>query len=537
MSDSHYADAGHSRSSDASESIEMDSLEELAITPDPRRPKHEDFAHQDYENDSGEEDEALLVPQQRTTRDPAKEGHAKKVSIWVQARRIVIETGPTLLLTTVGLLFTGELLNHVSHWKAMSQVDELIMIIPVVLNLKGNLEMNLSARLGTAANIGELDGPKARRHIILGNLTLLQVQATVVSFVAALVAFGLGRAMPPPIPQDPSEVAEGMFRKSRDFLHDPRRPLPPPLPKNDPGGFREFLVTASSAMLAACMSSVILGSFMCSLVVLCRKFGLDPDNIAPPIAACLGDLVTLLLLGVASSVNIVLIRTPFPLIIIIILTVAAVGWAVVTRRNRRVSHLLWEGWVPLFAAMIISCGTGIVLDLFVSRFEGFALLAAVISGLPGNVGSIFVSRLSTALHTASYTLTGLPQVSTDDLPANSQSPPSQDHPSPRLVMITLLCVTFPIEVAFLATLRALGWLRVPFVFLAASLFFFVIAVVASLFLAQALTNLLWKRNLDPDMYALPIHSALMDLIGQLLLVVCFEILSHLGVPLKSQDSG
>ena len=104
------------------------------------------------------------------------------------------------------------------------------------------------------------------------------------------------------------------------------------------------------------------------------------DNIAPPIAACLGDLVTLLLLGLASSVNIVLIRTPFPLIIIIILAVAAVGWAVVTRRNRRVSHLLWEGWVPLFAAMVISCGTGIVLDLFVSRFEGFALLAAVISG-------------------------------------------------------------------------------------------------------------------------------------------------------------
>lgn len=30
------------------------------------------------------------------------------------------------------------------------------------------------------------------------------------------------------------------------------------------------------------------------------------------------------------------------------------------------------------------------------------------------------------------------------------------------------------------------------------------------------------------MYALPIHSALMDLIGQLLLVLCFEIVSHLG---------
>ena len=42
--------------------------------------------------------------------------------------------------------------------------------MPVVLHLKGNLEMNLSARLGTAANIGELDDPSVRRSMIIGNL-------------------------------------------------------------------------------------------------------------------------------------------------------------------------------------------------------------------------------------------------------------------------------------------------------------------------------------------------------------------------------
>jgi hypothetical protein len=29
-------------------------------------------------------------------------------------------------------------------------------------------------------------------------------------------------------------------------------------------------------MLAACLSSLLLGSFMCGLVVVCRRFGLDP---------------------------------------------------------------------------------------------------------------------------------------------------------------------------------------------------------------------------------------------------------------------
>lgn len=75
-----------------------------------------------------------------------------------------------------------------------------------------------------------------------------------------------------------------------------------------------------------------------------------------------------------------LVDTPFPLILLLLLSAAAVGWTILTQRNRHVKHLLLEGWVPLFAAMIISSGTGIVLDLFVSRYEGFALLAAVISG-------------------------------------------------------------------------------------------------------------------------------------------------------------
>lgn len=70
------------------------------------------------------------------------------------------------------------------------------MIIPVVLNLNGNLEMNLSARLATAANIGEFDDPIVRRSMIIGSLALLQVQTASVSFVAACIALILGRFVP-----------------------------------------------------------------------------------------------------------------------------------------------------------------------------------------------------------------------------------------------------------------------------------------------------------------------------------------------------
>ncbi len=112
-------------------------------------------------------------------------------------------------------------------------------------------------------------------------------------------------------------------------------------------------------------------------------------------------------------------------------------------------------------------------------------------------------------------------------------------------MITLLLVTLPVEITFILILRTLGWLHVPFIFAAFSVFFFCCAVCpshiralliadqelqvfVSLSIAHLLTNLLWKRGLDPDMYALPIHSALMDLVGQTMLILCFEIVSLLS---------
>ena len=100
------------------------------------------------------------------------------------------------------------------------------------------------------------------------------------------------------------------------------------------------------------------------------------DNIAPPIASCLGDLITLCLLTGVSFLYINLLQEPFIFVIIIVAIFAgAIGWAVLTNKNPHVKPLLREGWSPLFGAMIISNGTGAVLDLFVNRYKDFGLLA------------------------------------------------------------------------------------------------------------------------------------------------------------------
>ena len=52
----------------------------------------------------------------------------------------------------------------------------------------------------------------------------------------------------------------------------------------------------------------------------------------------------------------------------------------------------------------------------------------------------------------------------------------KEHPSPRLVMTTLVIVSLPVEIIFLTAVHFLVWIHLPFIFIVLQVLFFLIAV-------------------------------------------------------------
>ncbi|KAK6051345.1 hypothetical protein COOONC_11149 [Cooperia oncophora] len=62
---------------------------------------------------------------------------------------------------------------------------------------------------------------------------------------------------------------------------------------------RDFFCLLLSAVATASFASLLLGLLMIGVVIMARKFKMNPDNITTPVAASLGDVSTLFILVIS----------------------------------------------------------------------------------------------------------------------------------------------------------------------------------------------------------------------------------------------
>ncbi|MBN2603757.1 MAG: magnesium transporter [Candidatus Thermoplasmatota archaeon] len=166
---------------------------------------------------------------------------------------MVKQSLPLLITCGIGGIIAGSTLSVMSE--ILENIPGLIVVIPAIIALRGNISTALGSRLGSAYHLGVIGAenmwnPELRQNI-LGSLVL----SFLVSILIGIIAY----------------VTTVLFFKMHP---DPFKLL-------------------SIVILAGIISAFILTILTITIIYLVFKRGYDPDNITGPALATFGDIVTM----------------------------------------------------------------------------------------------------------------------------------------------------------------------------------------------------------------------------------------------------
>lgn len=418
-------------------------------------------------------------------------GEIKQEKWWETTLQISIP----FFIAGIGTIGAGIILGRVEHWKVFAHVTELFILVPALLGLKGNLDMCLASRLSTQANLGNMSsGYREIVHMVIGNVALVQVQATVAAFIVSIFAIGVGAAM------------------NGRFLFD-----------------HAMLLTAS-AMFTATSSCFVLDFVLVAVILLSNKLKMNPDNLATPLAASIGDVVSISLLSFIASLLFDHLDTHLWITFVVVTCyfILLPFWVFLVIRNKYTRPVLTTGWVPVLSALFISGLGGLVLDTAVGIFNGFVVFQPIINGIGGNLVSVQASKISTMLHQSSIFGIVPPHAKIFEAPWKALF---KGVPYAKTARILIL-MSIPGQVLFIYVADYIhmseSTIGAPFVlsYLLVSL----IQIMLLLYIAHVIIHAMWKWKIDPDNSAIPYLTALGDLLGSSLLALAFLFIQSIGHP-------
>jgi mgtE-like transporter len=171
----------------------------------------------------------------------------------LELRTLINQSLPLIILCGVGGILAGSVFGNMTEF--LQAMPGLIVLIPALMNLKGNIDITLGSRLGSAAHMGLISVDDIWNKETKENI----FAAFILTIILAVVA--------------------GIFAHITCLIFD--------LPSI---GLIKFVVIA---VITATLAGIILIFTTILVIILAFKRGYDPDNITAPALATFGDLITL----------------------------------------------------------------------------------------------------------------------------------------------------------------------------------------------------------------------------------------------------
>ena len=169
------------------------------------------------------------------------------------AKEMLKQSLPLIILCGFGAVFAGCTLNSMKD--LFLEIPGLIVVIPAIIAMRGNISTALGSRLGSAYHLGLIDADNLwnndLKQNIFGSLCLSFIVSILIGVLAYISSILLG------VNPDP-------------------------------------VMIISIVILAGIISGIILTMMTIVIIYLVFKRGYDPDNITGPALATFGDIVTML---------------------------------------------------------------------------------------------------------------------------------------------------------------------------------------------------------------------------------------------------
>ena len=167
--------------------------------------------------------------------------------------RIYKEATPVSLITVIAELIAGIYLAQFEHYYLL--IPGLLLIVPGMMESRGNIITSLSKRLGTSVHLGIIRWEYGINKEIVVNLL-----ATIILNILAAIGMGM-----------------------LGFLASILLGIP----------HMSILGFLLATLFMAVLVGTLLSLFTILVVIVAYKFNLDPDNVTVPVIATVGDILTI----------------------------------------------------------------------------------------------------------------------------------------------------------------------------------------------------------------------------------------------------